>query len=86
MNNQIKAINDYLLVTPRVGEEDVNEFGLVYQEDTSKNALRSGVVAGGAEEYPVGMTAYYPGDKFYLISKGGTQYHLVKKTDVVAVS
>ena len=87
MSNQIKATNDYLLVTPNVGAEDVNEFGLVYQEDTSKNALRNGMVVGGDDNgYDAGMTVYYPGDKFYTVSKGGTQFHLVKKTDVVAIS
>ena len=34
MKESIEPVNNYLLVLPKVGEEDVNEFGLVYQEDT----------------------------------------------------
>lgn len=85
MKVNMMPLNDYQMISPSEGVEDVNEFGLVYQEDTSKNALRSGVIVSGSSNLE-GQVAFYPSDKFYTMSRGGTQYHMVKKADVVAVS
>lgn len=88
MKESIEPVNNYLLVLPKVGEEDVNEFGLVYQEDTSKNALRCGTVVAFSEgnEDLEGKAVYYPSDKFFTITRAGVQYHMVDSENIAAIS
>ena len=85
----MKSLNGYILVEPQSETESVSSSGLVYQVDTSKSYLRSGLVVCGSTDgalgVQVGTTVFYPVEKAFNIQDGGDTLVAVKVTDVVAL-